>query len=84
MSVRRKPALKPPGAKPKRPGGQGNKKEKPKEVALLPEAAEGFEDLAAEAPTLRQSTRQRVEDAQKERQRADQVAHSQMQCMISC
>ena len=72
--LRKKRALKPPGVKPKRPVGQAKGGKAPAQAAA-DKPNEAVDDIAAEAPTLRQSTRQRVEEAQKERQRVDQVSH---------
>ena len=70
----RRAQLRPPGhAKPaaKKPSGQA-KRERP--VSERRSARDvGPLDAVAEAPTLRQSTRRRVEDAEKERTRVEQV-----------
>ncbi|KAK9821145.1 hypothetical protein WJX74_000389 [Apatococcus lobatus] len=75
---RKKGGLKPPGTQKKPAAGQAATKGakppgKPAAQSLPPELSGTVEEFAAEAPTLRQSTRQRVEEAQKERQRIDQI-----------
>ena len=76
IGCRRKQGLKPPGTK-KRQLGQAGKAKKAAKSPTQPHSLEAFdltEDIPAEAPTLRQSTRQRVEEAQKERQRIDKAS----------
>ena len=66
-SPRRK-TLKPPGAPPSRPKAPKPAGPKPQPKPRLPTPSEAPTDISYEAPTLRESTRQRMLEAQKQRE----------------